>query len=122
MASDVDLVVLSDTPGTLEDARWFGRLRPAARLIRSTAWGPVRECRFRFGLGIDRGIGHRSLELGHRTQDWLATSDDPEVRTSGGYWYHQHRQEPHPSVYDIAFQDRLLSSLADETGEHLPRR
>ncbi|MGO4490965.1 SDR family NAD(P)-dependent oxidoreductase [Arthrobacter sp. 2YAF22_2] len=63
-----------------------------------------------------------SLELGHRTQEWLATSDDPEARTSGGYWHHQHRQEPYPSVHDTAFQDRLLSALADETGEHLPRR
>ncbi|RJU00269.1 SDR family NAD(P)-dependent oxidoreductase [Arthrobacter frigidicola] len=63
-----------------------------------------------------------SLELGHRTQEWLAASDDPEAYTSGGYWYHQHRQEPHPSVHDTAFQDDLLSSLADETGERLPRR
>jgi NAD(P)-dependent dehydrogenase (short-subunit alcohol dehydrogenase family) len=60
-----------------------------------------------------------SLELGHRTQEWLATSDDPEARTSGGYWYHQHRQEPHPSVHDTAFQDRLLAALAHETGEQL---
>jgi hypothetical protein len=63
-----------------------------------------------------------SLELGHRTQEWLATSDDPEAHTSGGYWHHQRRQEPHPSVHDTAFQDRLLSALADETGERLPRR
>jgi NAD(P)-dependent dehydrogenase (short-subunit alcohol dehydrogenase family) len=62
-----------------------------------------------------------SLELGHRTQEWL-TSDDPQARTSGGYWHHQHRQEPHPSVNDTAFQDRLLSALADETGERLRRR
>ncbi|MBJ2121660.1 SDR family NAD(P)-dependent oxidoreductase [Arthrobacter sp. MSA 4-2] len=62
-----------------------------------------------------------SLELGHRTQEWLATSDDPEAHTSGGYWYHQHRREPHSSVHDTAFQDRLLSALADETGERLPR-
>ncbi|CAA9232175.1 MAG: daunorubicin C-13 ketoreductase XF1741 [uncultured Arthrobacter sp.] len=63
-----------------------------------------------------------SLELGHRTQEWLATSDDPDAHTSGGYWYHQHRQEPDPSVHDTAFQDDLLSALADETGERLPRR
>ncbi|WP_159616238.1 SDR family NAD(P)-dependent oxidoreductase [Arthrobacter zhaoguopingii] len=63
-----------------------------------------------------------SLELGHRTQEWLATSEDPEAHTSGGYWYHQHRREPHPSTDDTAFQDRLLSALADETGERLPRR
>lgn len=36
------------------------------------------------------------LRLGHLTQEWLATSDDPDARTSGGYWYHQRRVEPHP--------------------------
>jgi NAD(P)-dependent dehydrogenase (short-subunit alcohol dehydrogenase family) len=63
-----------------------------------------------------------SLELGHRTQEWLATSDDSEARTSGGYWYHQSRQEPHPAVGDADFQDRLLAALADETGELLISR
>jgi NAD(P)-dependent dehydrogenase (short-subunit alcohol dehydrogenase family) len=40
------------------------------------------------------------LRLGHLTQEWLATSDDPAARTSGGYWYHQRRIEPHPAVHD----------------------
>jgi NAD(P)-dependent dehydrogenase (short-subunit alcohol dehydrogenase family) len=56
------------------------------------------------------------LELGHRTQEWLATSDDPEALTTGGYWYHQRRQEPHSAVHDIGFQDRLLQALKQETG------
>jgi NAD(P)-dependent dehydrogenase (short-subunit alcohol dehydrogenase family) len=60
-----------------------------------------------------------SLELGHRTQEWLATSDDPEARTSGGYWHHQQRQEPNPAVTDTNFQDRLLTALAQETGDRL---
>lgn len=59
------------------------------------------------------------LELGHRTQEWLATSDDPEALTSGGYWYHQQRAEPHPAVHDAAFQDSLLRVLAEETGTPL---
>jgi NAD(P)-dependent dehydrogenase (short-subunit alcohol dehydrogenase family) len=59
------------------------------------------------------------LELGHRTQEWLATSDDPEALTTGGYWYHQERQEPHAAVHDLAFQDRLLQALAQETGTTL---
>jgi NAD(P)-dependent dehydrogenase (short-subunit alcohol dehydrogenase family) len=29
------------------------------------------------------------LRLGHLTQEWLATSDEPEARSSGGYWFHQ---------------------------------
>ncbi|WP_454854028.1 SDR family NAD(P)-dependent oxidoreductase [Promicromonospora soli] len=59
------------------------------------------------------------LELGHRTQEWLATSDDPEALTAGGYWYHRERQEPHVAVHDTAFQDRLLQALAQETGTPL---
>lgn len=57
------------------------------------------------------------LELGHLTQDWLATSDDDDARTSGGYWHHQRRAEPHPAVGDTRFQDALLEALARETGE-----
>lgn len=57
-----------------------------------------------------------SLELGHRTQEWLATSDDPEALSSGGYWYHQHRQTPHPAANDLQFQDALLAQLAHHTG------
>lgn len=56
------------------------------------------------------------LELGHRTQEWLGTSDDPGALASGGYWYHQHRQTPHPAATDPRFQDALLARLADHTG------
>ncbi len=59
------------------------------------------------------------LRLGHLTQVWLATSEDPEARTSGGYWYHQRRTEPHPAVGDGRFQDQLLDDLARFTGTRL---
>jgi len=55
------------------------------------------------------------LRLGHLTQEWLATSDAAQARTSGGYWHHQKRVEPHPAVHDTAFQDRLLDELARAT-------
>ncbi|MCD2341468.1 hypothetical protein LRH25_14070 [Ideonella azotifigens] len=57
--------------------------------------------------------------LGHLTQEWLATSDDPEVLNSGSYWHHQRRQEPHPAVNDTRFQDLLLAELARATGTRL---
>ncbi|MFZ0531473.1 MAG: SDR family NAD(P)-dependent oxidoreductase [Propionicimonas sp.] len=60
------------------------------------------------------------LELGHLTQEWLATSDDPRALTSGGYWHHQRRLDPHPSVHDQRFQDELLAALAAHTGVELP--
>ncbi|WP_432118576.1 SDR family NAD(P)-dependent oxidoreductase [Streptomyces sp. bgisy032] len=59
------------------------------------------------------------LELGHRTQEWLVTSDDPEALTSGGYWYHGRRRQPHGAVHDEGFQDRLVGALAEETGSAL---
>lgn len=59
------------------------------------------------------------LRLGHLTQEWLATSDDPAALTSGGYWHHQQRQKPHPAVDDVRFQDQLLAELARATGTAL---
>lgn len=59
------------------------------------------------------------LRLGHLTQEWLATSEDPEARTSGGYWHHQQRQQPHAAARDEDFQDRLLDALAQFTGTAL---
>jgi NAD(P)-dependent dehydrogenase (short-subunit alcohol dehydrogenase family) len=52
------------------------------------------------------------LRLGHLTQEWLATSADSDARTSGGYWHHQRRLDPHPAVHDGRFQDQLLDNLA----------
>jgi NAD(P)-dependent dehydrogenase (short-subunit alcohol dehydrogenase family) len=107
------------TPGSYADSKLFvtalaaaiARLRP---WVLSNAvdpgWVPTR-------MG---GAGAPDdLELGHRTQEWLATSDDPEALTTGGYWYHQERQEPHAAAVDVAFQDRLLRALAEETGARL---
>jgi NAD(P)-dependent dehydrogenase (short-subunit alcohol dehydrogenase family) len=53
------------------------------------------------------------LRLGHLTQEWLATSDQPEARTTGGYWYHQQRRPPHPAAGDNNFQDNFQDSLLD---------
>jgi NAD(P)-dependent dehydrogenase (short-subunit alcohol dehydrogenase family) len=59
------------------------------------------------------------LRLGHLTQEWLATSEDPDAQTSGGYWHHQRRTEPHPAVGDRRFQDQLLEELARFTTTRL---
>lgn len=59
------------------------------------------------------------LRLGHVTQVWLATGDDPEARGSGGYWYHRQLQRTHPAVHDVRFQDDLLAALAHVTGAAL---
>jgi NAD(P)-dependent dehydrogenase (short-subunit alcohol dehydrogenase family) len=59
------------------------------------------------------------LRRGHLTQEWLAVSDDPDALTTGGYWYHQRLQEPHPAVHDQCLQDDLLDSLARYTSTSL---
>lgn len=59
------------------------------------------------------------LRLGHLTQEWLATSEDPDALTSGGYWHHQHRVKAHPAVHDHRFQDELVDRLARATGVRL---
>ncbi|HWH99706.1 MAG TPA: SDR family NAD(P)-dependent oxidoreductase [Propionibacteriaceae bacterium] len=56
------------------------------------------------------------LRLGHLTQEWLATSDDANANTSGGYWYHQQRRQPHSAVHDTRFQQKLLDELLRFTG------
>ena len=58
------------------------------------------------------------LELGHRTQAWLAAGEDPATNTSA-YWFHQRQREPHPSARDEAFQDALLDALEAHTGVRL---
>jgi NAD(P)-dependent dehydrogenase (short-subunit alcohol dehydrogenase family) len=65
------------------------------------------------------GSAPDDLRLGHPTQEWLATSNDADARTSGGYWYHQQRIEPQPAVHNQRFQDQLLDELARFTGTRL---
>jgi NAD(P)-dependent dehydrogenase (short-subunit alcohol dehydrogenase family) len=59
------------------------------------------------------------LTMGHLTQTWLAVSDDSAARVSGSYWYHREPQMPAPDALDPAFQERLISRLADLTGIRL---
>jgi NAD(P)-dependent dehydrogenase (short-subunit alcohol dehydrogenase family) len=60
------------------------------------------------------------LRLGHLTQEWLATSSDPEALVTGGYWHHQRRTQPHSASLDLAFQAALLERLEQATGVVLP--
>jgi NAD(P)-dependent dehydrogenase (short-subunit alcohol dehydrogenase family) len=101
--------------GSYEDSKLFvtalmaavARLRPG---VLSNAVDP--------GWVPTRMGGHGApddLDLGHQTQEWLAVSDDREALTTGGYWYHAARLQPHRSVHDQSFQDRLLQALAEET-------
>ena len=87
-------------------ARWSATLSNAV----DPGWVPTR-------MG-GRGAPD-DLRLGHLTQEWLATSDAADARTSGGYWHHQRRRRPHPSVHDQRFQQELLDELVRFTGVSL---
>src|ERR1700674_1551337 len=44
------------------------------------------------------------LDQAHRTQAWLAVSDDPAALVTGGYFYHLRPREPNPEASDAALQ------------------
>jgi NAD(P)-dependent dehydrogenase (short-subunit alcohol dehydrogenase family) len=59
------------------------------------------------------------LELGARTQAWLAAGDDPGTAVTGQYFYHQ-RSEPVPDLVRSADdQDALFDYCAELTGRRL---
>lgn len=55
------------------------------------------------------------LTAGHQTQVWLVTHRDVTPGT-GGYWYHQQAQTPHPAAQDEEFQAHLIEVLESHTG------
>ena len=59
------------------------------------------------------------IDQAHLTQAWLATSDDPAARTTGGYFYHLKRREPNPEARDVALQDRLIDICREISGVDL---
>ncbi len=60
------------------------------------------------------------LDQGHRTQAWLAVSDDPEATVTGEYFYHLQRRKPADATRDPALQDKLLAACARLSGVSLP--
>ena len=60
------------------------------------------------------------LDQAHRTQVWLAVSDDPAATVSGGYFYHMKRKHPLPATSDVSLQVRLLEFCSGVTGVDLP--
>jgi len=60
------------------------------------------------------------MDQAHRTQVWLAASDDPKARVTGGYFYHLKPKAPSPQANDPALQDRLIAICADTSGVSLP--
>ena len=60
------------------------------------------------------------MDQAHRTQVWLAVSDEPAASVSGEYFYHMQKRRPLPAARDICTQDRLMEFCTRATGVELP--
>jgi len=61
-----------------------------------------------------------NLDEAHRTQVWLATSDDADALVTGQYFYHLERRDAVPAASENQIQDRLLSECARLSGVPFP--
>ena len=56
------------------------------------------------------------IDKAHRTQVWLATSDQPAAAVSGRYFFHQKLRDPDPATKDVERQDLLLDLCRKVSG------
>jgi len=56
------------------------------------------------------------MDQAHRTQVWLAVSDDPAALVTGEYFYHLRRRTANPAALDPQRQDRLLDACRQLCG------
>jgi NAD(P)-dependent dehydrogenase (short-subunit alcohol dehydrogenase family) len=59
------------------------------------------------------------LDQAHRTQVWLAVSDEPSAAVTGEYFYHKKPRSPHPATRDPVRQDKLLKFCQERSGVKL---
>jgi NAD(P)-dependent dehydrogenase (short-subunit alcohol dehydrogenase family) len=50
------------------------------------------------------------MNQAHRTQAWLAVSDDAAARVTGEYFFHLRRRPPNPLARDAKLQDELIAA------------
>jgi NAD(P)-dependent dehydrogenase (short-subunit alcohol dehydrogenase family) len=62
------------------------------------------------------------LDAGHRTQVWLAVSDDPAATVTGQYFFHMRPRKPSPVTRDARVQEALLNACKRLSGVDLPLR
>jgi NAD(P)-dependent dehydrogenase (short-subunit alcohol dehydrogenase family) len=56
------------------------------------------------------------LDQAHRTQVWLAVSNDPTAIVTGEYFYHQKLRSPLPATRDPQLQETLLRFCEERSG------
>ncbi len=59
------------------------------------------------------------LDQGHRTQVWLAASDDPAAKVSGQYFYHLQARKPKAAAHEAELQEKLLAACREFSGVEL---
>ncbi|WP_237476368.1 SDR family NAD(P)-dependent oxidoreductase [Lichenibacterium dinghuense] len=69
-------------------------------------------------MGGPRATG--DLDAAHRTQVWLAVSDDPAATGTGGYFFHRRPKPASGAARDVALQDGLLAACGRMTGTPFP--
>ncbi len=60
------------------------------------------------------------MDQAHLTQAWLATSDEPKAKVTGGYFYHLRPLAPNPQAKKASLQDRLIEICAHLSGVPFP--
>jgi len=60
------------------------------------------------------------LDQGHRTQVWLAVSDEPASKVTGGYFYHMQHRSPNAASRNEKVQAQLLDACRQFSGVELP--
>ena len=56
------------------------------------------------------------IDQAHRTQVWLAVSDDPAARVTGKYFYHMQPRTPNPETSRPDLQDELIAACGKLSG------
>jgi NAD(P)-dependent dehydrogenase (short-subunit alcohol dehydrogenase family) len=60
------------------------------------------------------------LDKAHRTQAWLATSDDAAAKVSGKFFFHMRRRAANPEAERADIQDRFIARCEELSGISLP--
>jgi NAD(P)-dependent dehydrogenase (short-subunit alcohol dehydrogenase family) len=60
-----------------------------------------------------------NLDAGHRTQVWLAVSDDKAATVTGEYFYHMRLRAPVPATRDVELQEKLIEACEGFSGVSL---
>lgn len=60
------------------------------------------------------------MDQAHRTQCWLAVSDDPGAQATGKYFHHLRQRTPNPQTEDVTLQERLIALCEKLSGVALP--